>query len=74
MAGEDQGEIAGLARRHGLGAVLAGHAAEVSRIVATLRHDLLEDPWIALVSCAAALDRQVDRAHASPGPTSQGLL
>ena len=57
VAGEDQGEIAGLARRHGLGAVLAGHAVEVSRIVATLRPDLHEDPWIALVSCAAALDR-----------------
>ena len=82
VAGEDPGEVAGLVRRHGLGAVLAGHAAEVSRIVETLRPDLHADPWIALVSCAAALDRgQLEvadrwlrRAPAcGPDPTAEAL-
>jgi LuxR family maltose regulon positive regulatory protein len=56
MAG-DAGQISDLARGQGLGAVLAGHAAEICRITATLPGGLAVDPWIMLVTAAAALDR-----------------
>ncbi|MCW0213510.1 MAG: LuxR C-terminal-related transcriptional regulator [Pseudonocardia sp.] len=56
-AAGDTARIMGLTRRHGLGAVLAGRAAEVSRIIAAAPPDARDEPAVALVACAAALDR-----------------
>ncbi|NYD36154.1 LuxR C-terminal-related transcriptional regulator [Actinomycetospora corticicola] len=52
-----------LTRRHGLGALLAGRAADLGRITTAVPPDGHVEPAVALLGCAVALDRgQTDEA------------